>query len=164
MNNHYRNIRITLIIVFSAIGILSFSLFAYWILLSVFGFEWEEKTFVEIAWKFKGFLVLGLFSVITSFALIKNRKNEIVFGFSIPIGLLLYFFLDITKYSLNYHLLTLLNEQIWPILYILALILIFIGLIKMRNKLDRFKPWEYIAVGLLALSLFLSLNFMDFKL
>ncbi len=85
MNSHYRNIRITLIIVFSAIGILSFSLFAYWILLSVFGFEWEEKTFVEIAWKFKGFLVLGLFSVITSFALIKNRKNEIVFGFSIPI-------------------------------------------------------------------------------
>ncbi len=130
----------------------------------MFGLEWEEKTFIRIAWKFKGFLILGLFSLITVFALIKNRRNEIVFGYSIPIGLLLYFLVDITKYSLNYQLLTLLSEQVWPILHILALNLIFFGLIKMRNKLGRLKLWEYIAVGLLALSLFLSLNFMDFKL
>ncbi len=154
-------IKLILIALFILIGIGALIGAIYLIWITAFGIGWSggKTTILELIWKWKGFVLISIYSFIASFGLIKNKKIGIILGYAIAIGFLIFTLLDMTTFSNGISSIKFV-DILWGILFLGLPISIIIGLTKIKKSLTEFKTLEYVTSGVLTFLLFASFYFM----
>ncbi len=162
-------LRIIFIVLFAFISAGALISLVYWGFLTLFGVGWGGGTIStwELIWMWKGLIVLLAFSTFSFIGLAKPRKYGLIFGYSIPFGLIVYLLLAVIEYTIY----DFKNDQIFDFEYLMSLliqiiiiigigVLFIFGLNKLAKQYFNLKPMDYgITVGL-SIVLFLSLHFM----
>ena len=157
MNEQIRTIRISLIVIFTLFAIGTFLYCISLISITVFGVGWSGKdtTLIEIIWLWKGVVLLSFYSLVSSVGLVKKKKIGIIFGYTVPIGLLTFFF-TYGRYGWKRETPYELNDILWLFVYLGIPVLIILGLTKIKNSFVEFKKTDYITSGFLTILLLLS--------
>lgn len=82
--------RIVVILFFSLLSVAAAMLSVYLIWLTLFAVGWGGGSISiwELLWKWGGIILVSIFSIITSIGLIKGSNAGFVFGYSIPIAVM----------------------------------------------------------------------------
>ncbi len=162
MTSDKKIFKLILVPLFISIGIgaLCGSIYLIWI--TAFGIGWGggKATLLDIVWKWKGFLLISIYSFIASIGLMKNSKTGIIFGYTISVGFLIYFIADYGAFGWNGESQISISDLIWTTLLLGLPIFMFYGLSKIKKTLTEFKLTEYLAIGVLIILLFLAFHFM----
>lgn len=164
MNDNNQPIRLILITLFILTSLLAIGAFTYIIWANTQRESWGKSgiTINNLMWKWKGFLVIAIYSIIAVIGLVKKSKIGIILGSTIPVGIFIYFLIDFKRYGwISEESISFINF-ISSILFVFLPIFMFYGLTKLKRALSyskRFKITDYLITGALTTLMILSFYF-----
>ncbi|WP_406027311.1 hypothetical protein [Winogradskyella sp.] len=129
---------------------------------SVFGIGWAggKMNLLEVVWRWKGVILISIYSIIATIGLIKNSKIGIIFGYTISVFIFIYFLVHYCVYPLKIDNQIPVRQLIWMISFLGLFILLFYGLTILRKAITEFKLKDYITGAMLLIMMLAFFNLL----